>query len=59
MGLFNRLGREVEEFVQTAKRAADEADAFRCPACERVVEGEHERCPHCGERDLEPTTVAE
>lgn len=59
MGLFNELGRRVEEFKQTAKDAADEERARRCPACDERFDGDHERCPECGERMVESTGTEE
>lgn len=59
MGLFNRLGREVEQFKQTASDAAEETKQPECPACEASLpEGFLDSlpadCPECG-TTLEPT----
>ena len=59
MGLFNRLGREVEEFVQTAKEAADETETDRCDACETAFDSRHEECPECGEPAVTPVSADE
>jgi len=49
MGLFNRLGREVEKFKQNAQEAAEEAKGGRCPECD-ATPGEQagNECPECG-----------
>ncbi|MXR41543.1 hypothetical protein GRX01_09355 [Halobaculum sp. WSA2] len=59
MGLFNELGRRVEEFKQTAQDAADEREAHHCPACDEGFDGDHDRCPECGERMVESTGMEE
>jgi len=50
MGLFNRLGREVEQFKRTAEAAAAETTGSECPACETTLPADFdgERCPECG-----------
>lgn len=55
MGLFNRLGREVEQFKQTAKNAAEEDAEYRCRACDARFTTRHDRCPECGAETVEPT----
>ncbi|QZY04007.1 hypothetical protein K6T36_00110 [Halobaculum roseum] len=50
MGLFTELGRQVEEFKQTAKNAAERDETARCPACGAQFDSEHEQCPECGEQ---------
>lgn len=54
MGLFERLGRGVEEFKQTAQRAAAESAAYRCRACGERLQTDHEQCPECGAARVEP-----
>jgi rRNA maturation endonuclease Nob1 len=49
MGLFSKLGRQVEEFKQTAKNAAKRTEAVQCPACDEQFDSTHEQCPECGE----------
>jgi len=46
MGLFNRLGREVEQFKQSAMGAAA-ADEFRCVDCGAEFATAYEACPEC------------
>ncbi|WP_436928664.1 hypothetical protein [Halosimplex halobium] len=48
MGIFNRLGREVEEFKQSAKQAAEERHDYRCEACDARFSTDYEECPDCG-----------
>jgi rubrerythrin len=48
MGLFTELGRQVEEFKQAAKNAAESDETFRCPACDEQFDSAHEQCPECG-----------
>jgi hypothetical protein len=48
MGLFEKAGRRLETFVQTAGEAADEAAAFECAACEARFHATRETCPECG-----------
>ncbi|MFB6140136.1 MAG: hypothetical protein ABEJ26_06850 [Halosimplex sp.] len=55
MGLFNRLGREVEEFRQTAKQSARESHDYRCEACEARFSVDSETCPECGSDDVVAT----
>jgi rRNA maturation endonuclease Nob1 len=55
MGLFEKLGREVEEFKQNAKRAADESSEYRCRSCGERFHLDHDECPECGSDDVEST----
>lgn len=55
MGLFNRLGREVEQFKQTAKDAAEEDATYRCRACDARFTTPVDRCQECGAETVEPT----
>lgn len=54
MGLFERLGREVEEFRQTARRTAAESADYRCRACGERLHTDHEQCPECGADHVAP-----
>jgi rRNA maturation endonuclease Nob1 len=48
MGFFKRVGRQVEQFTQSAKQvAADDAD-YRCADCDGRFHTEQETCPECG-----------
>jgi rRNA maturation endonuclease Nob1 len=50
MGLFNRLGRRVEELKQEATSASKESASHWCEACETSLYTGHDECPECGER---------
>lgn len=53
MGLFERLGREVEEFKQTAQRTAEESADYRCDACGERFHAAREECAACGAEQIE------
>ncbi|MHB9287052.1 hypothetical protein ACKVMT_08430 [Halobacteriales archaeon Cl-PHB] len=59
MGLFNRLGRQVEEFRQTAKQAADEHADFECAACGERYAVPKDACEECGAEAVERAEDAE
>ncbi|QLG28455.1 hypothetical protein HUG10_13250 [Halorarum halophilum] len=59
MGLFRKLGKEVEQFKRTATEAAAEDGAYRCEACEAEFAAEYDQCPECGAETVVPTTVEE
>ncbi|MFB6308139.1 MAG: hypothetical protein ABEH35_02315 [Haloarculaceae archaeon] len=48
MGLFEKLGREVETFKQNMESSADEADTYRCENCEATFTVAYAECPDCG-----------
>ncbi|WP_332897160.1 hypothetical protein [Haladaptatus sp. CMSO5] len=48
MGFFKRVGRQVEQFTQTAKQTAEENAAYRCQACDARFHTSHDQCPECG-----------
>jgi rRNA maturation endonuclease Nob1 len=48
MGLFNRLGRKVEELKQEAEAASEREATHRCEDCETLLYTDHEACPECG-----------
>lgn len=50
MGLFTKLGRQVEELKQTAQNAADSGGTYQCPVCDEQFDSKHEQCPECGEQ---------
>lgn len=56
MGLFNRLGREVEQFKQSAKQAADGGHDYRCEVCDARFSTEYTECPDCGAEAVCETT---
>lgn len=47
MGIFRRIGRNVEEFRQEARRAANAE--YECAACGALLDEDADACPECGE----------
>lgn len=47
MGLFNRLGRKVEELRQQAEGAKEGKASHKCANCEELFYTDHETCPEC------------
>jgi predicted nucleic acid-binding Zn-ribbon protein len=54
MGLFENLGRKVEQFKQDAQEASRERAAYRCGDCGELVYGGRDDCPECGSDALVP-----
>jgi rRNA maturation endonuclease Nob1 len=52
MGIFNTLGRQIEQFKQNAKDAADETAEYQCQACDARFHTEYDECPDCGADDV-------
>lgn len=52
MGLFNKLGREIEQFKQNAKAAAEETADYQCQACNARFHSEYDECPDCGAQNV-------
>ncbi|WP_238392175.1 DUF7129 domain-containing putative zinc-binding protein [Halorussus amylolyticus] len=52
MGLFKELGKQVEQFKQDAKSAADEAAAYECAACGARFHTARDDCPDCGADEI-------
>jgi rRNA maturation endonuclease Nob1 len=52
MGIFRKMGRNVEEFAQSVKESADESAGYRCVDCDEGFHVNRETCPECG-GDLE------
>ncbi len=48
MGLFEKLGREVESFKQQAEDASEAAASHRCVDCGEPVYTDRSDCPECG-----------
>ncbi|WP_328765651.1 zinc-ribbon domain-containing protein [Haloarcula rubra] len=48
VGFFEKAGREVEKFKQTASEAAEDHRTPECPACGESVPDDVEECPECG-----------
>ena len=58
MGIFNKLGRQAEQFKQKAKEAAGEQADYQCQACDVRFHTEYDECPECGAQEItsQPTT---
>ncbi len=48
MGIFRKLGRQVEQLTQTATEAAAENADYQCRTCDERFHTHHDRCPECG-----------
>lgn len=59
MGFFNRAGRTVEQFTQTAKDVAAQEAEYQCGACEELFQTDHDECPECGAAAVEPRATEE
>jgi len=57
MGLFNKLGQQVEQFKQNATEAAEESADYQCRACDTRFHTEYDECPECGAREVTQTTT--
>jgi len=55
MGIFENLGRKVEEFKQQAEEASQQQAVAECADCGESVYTEREDCPACGSDDLVAT----
>lgn len=59
MGIFEKLGRQVEQFKQTAKQTAEENTTYQCQTCGEQLDTQHDQCPECGSKDITPLTAEE
>ena len=48
MGFFKKVGRQVEQFKQTARETAEEEETLQCGACGTQLNTSHDECPECG-----------
>lgn len=48
MGLFENLGRKVEQFKQSSESVAAESATHECRDCNERFYAEREECPECG-----------
>lgn len=53
MGVFNKLGRQVEQVKQSVQGATEEDRAYQCRACDARFADDHDFCPECGEQAVE------
>lgn len=59
MGIFNTIGRQIEQFKQNAKEAAEETAEYQCQACNARFHTEYDECPDCGAQDVKALTSGE
>lgn len=52
MGLFEDLGRRVEEFKQEAEEASRATAVAECADCGELLYSDRENCPECGSERL-------
>ena len=57
MGLFRKLGKQVEQFKQDAKSAADEGAEYECAACGERFHAPQDVCTECGSNDIVAITA--
>lgn len=55
MGFFRDLGRQVEQFKQTAREATDAYADYECQACGETFTSRPEQCDECGSTDIVST----
>ncbi len=51
MGVFKKLGRQVEQFKSKAETAAENHSAYQCKECGERFRKYHEQCPECESRE--------
>lgn len=59
MGLFEDLGRKVEQFKQQATDAASQEASHVCGDCEELLYADREQCPHCGSENIVERTASD
>jgi len=59
MGFFNKLGRQVEQFKQSAKEVAEEQADYQCRACDARFHTEYDECPECDTGEITSRTTIE
>lgn len=59
MGFFKEIGRQVEQFKQTAKKSAEVDATLRCQVCDTRLNARHDECPECGATNLTQTSTEE
>lgn len=55
MGFFETVGRQVEQFKRSAKKAAAESADYRCRACDARFNTHDDQCPECGTTEIVST----
>lgn len=56
MGLFRKIGRQVEQFKREATAAADRETEYECTACGTRFDADRDRCSECGSEDIVPAS---
>ena len=56
MGLFKQVGRQIEQFKQTATETAEESADYQCRGCDSRFHTYHDQCPKCGAQTISSTT---
>lgn len=59
MSLFNKFGRQIEQFKQSVQTTAEGNADFQCRACDARVHSNRDQCPECGANEVESTTIEE
>ena len=59
MGFFERIGRQVEQFKQTAEESTAENADYHCRACGAGFNAHEGQCPDCGAKAVTSTEPAE
>lgn len=54
MGIFNRLGRNVERFKQSVTDAQSEEATHRCRECDQRFYADRDACSECGSEAVVP-----
>lgn len=59
MGLFRKVGRQVEQFKRTATETAEKDASYRCRACDARFDAHDDQCPECGATEIVSTASEE
>lgn len=59
MGLFEKAGRQFEQFKQKATAAASGNADYECAACKARMQTAQESCPECGADEIVRTDPEE
>lgn len=59
MGLFRKLGRQVEQFTTKAKTAAEEHAVYQCEDCGARFDEPPQRCPECASETISRKSARE
>ncbi len=59
MGIFNKVGREVERLKQNVTAVAEKQSDYQCLACDAQLHTEYDECPECGAQEVTSRTTTE